>query len=112
MFSQQLKRVEKIVSEFLDDEYSSIDCSLEKIEYNGFDALLLNFEKHSDVMLFVDSEDDMIDIANYSSNNLKDSNYINGYGVEYIEIPNIIDSIKYDIENISNQIENNSLDRN
>lgn len=109
MFSQQLKRVEKIVSDYLKDEHSNIDCTLEKIEYNGFDALLLNFEKHSDIMLFIDGEDDMIDIANYSSNNLKDSDYINGYGVEYIEIPNIIDSIKYDIENISNEIENNDL---
>lgn len=111
MFSQQLKRVEKIVFEFLEDEHSSVDCDLNRIKYNGFDALLLTFEKHSDVMVFVDNEDDMIDIANYGSNNLTDSDYIDGCGVEYIEIPNIVESIKYDIENISNEIENNELKR-
>lgn len=108
MFSPKLKQTEKLLNSFLNEDYNDISCSISTLEYNGFDALKLSFDKSSDVILFVDSEDEFIDVSIFSNEDLKDNNYVNGYGIPYEDVKDVSSFIKNDLDDIVSDISLNS----
>lgn len=108
MFSPKLKQAEKLLNNFLNEDYNDLSCSISTLEYNGFDALKVSFDKSEDVILLVDSEDEFIDVSVFSNEDLKDNSYVNGYGIPYEDVKDISSFIKNDLDNIVSDISLNS----
>lgn len=117
MISQQLFRVEDKIEKYLNKENLNGIVAIDSCntETNLFNSIVLSFKNSEEKLVFFDGEDGFIEIFKFEGDInsvdevIKTNTSINS--IEYHEIANLDDFIKYDIEDIINSIDNPEITR-
>ena len=117
MISEQLNRVEQKLEKYLKNENLEKDTSLTLFfDENIYTSLVLSFNGSDEKLVFFDTNDGYIDIIRFEGNISEVDNVIKANDssintLEYHEIVDIEEFVKFDIEDVINRIDIEDIGR-